>query len=160
MGERDLLVEVDGVLRAEEGPGLVLERLGRLLTAAMDVERCIVSAVEGDLLRTIGGVSMGFAAPECPPLPRGRGIISRCARTRAVQRVADVLRDPDYVASMALVRSELAVPVVRGVSVLGVLNFEAHRLAAFDDDDERLACAVAERLAAWPGWPAAPPTTS
>ena len=54
----------------------------------------------------------------------GVGIIGRCAASRETVFSADVLADPDYRAARADVRSEVAVPVVYGDELLGILNFE------------------------------------
>lgn len=75
-----------------------------------------------------------------------RGIVGRALRSGRVQRVADVSADPDYVEMSRETRSELAVPVVHGDRVLGVLNFESDRVAAFDDDDVRMAESLAGAL--------------
>ncbi|MCM2257298.1 MAG: GAF domain-containing protein [Vicinamibacteria bacterium] len=75
-----------------------------------------------------------------------RGIVGRALRTGLVQRVADVLADPDYVVLWRDARSELAMPVRHGERVLGVLNFESERVAAFDDEDVRLAESLAGAL--------------
>jgi diguanylate cyclase (GGDEF)-like protein len=54
----------------------------------------------------------------------GVGIIGRAAATRETVFVPDVLADPDYRAARADVRSEVAVPVLHGDELLGIVNFE------------------------------------
>lgn len=54
----------------------------------------------------------------------GCGVIGRAASTRQTQFVPDVLQDPDYRAARDDVRNEVAVPIVHGDELLGVINFE------------------------------------
>ncbi len=58
----------------------------------------------------------------------GVGIIGRVAATRKVIFVPDVLADPDYRAARDDVRSEVAVPVLHGDDLLGIVNFEGTAL--------------------------------
>jgi diguanylate cyclase (GGDEF)-like protein len=54
----------------------------------------------------------------------GVGIIGRSAATHETVFSDDVLSDPDYRAARSDVRSEVAVPVLHGDELLGILNFE------------------------------------
>ncbi len=54
----------------------------------------------------------------------GVGIIGRSAASRETIFSDDVLSDPDYRAARPDVRSEVAVPVLHGGELLGILNFE------------------------------------
>ncbi|MGY4706566.1 GAF domain-containing protein [Candidatus Bipolaricaulota sp. J31] len=71
-------------------------------------------------------------------LPLDRGICGRVLRTGRSALVSDVRRDPDYVAAHPEVRSELAVPIVEGGEVLGVINLESADPAAFTAEDREL----------------------
>jgi GAF domain-containing protein len=61
------------------------------------------------------------------------GVTGKVARDRQPQLVADVMNDPDYIIGTPQTRSELSVPVMSGDELLGVLNVEHHRPAAFDE---------------------------
>lgn len=54
----------------------------------------------------------------------GRGVVGDCARQRATQRVADTRQDARYVADDQINLSELAVPLLHGDRVMGVLDSE------------------------------------
>jgi diguanylate cyclase (GGDEF)-like protein len=54
-----------------------------------------------------------------------RGVMGRAVRVRRAQLASDVLSDPDYVAALPGVSSELAVPLRAGRMVVGVLNLES-----------------------------------
>ncbi len=75
------------------------------------------------------------------------GVAGRAFVEGRTQLVPDVRQDPDYIAGSPLVKSELCVPLKRGERVLGVLNLESDRVAAFGEEDVRLAEALAETLA-------------
>jgi diguanylate cyclase (GGDEF)-like protein len=71
-------------------------------------------------------------------LARGTGISGRCAEERRAIRVGDVRTDPTYVVGLDSARSNLAVPLVLGSEVVGVLNVESDRTEAFSESDEKL----------------------
>ncbi len=68
------------------------------------------------------------------------GIIGWVAENRTVARVNDVARDERYVSVDAIpaTRSELALPLVAGGEMLGVLDIQSDRIWAFNDDDVRV----------------------
>ena len=75
----------------------------------------------------------------------GRGITSRVAATGQIYNSPNVNRDPYYIRSFDDVRSELAVPLVdSNQRTRGVLNIESTARAAFNEEHERLASALAD----------------
>jgi len=130
----ELRVIVDG-----DGPaGPRADASCKLLADAIGFERAWLVWRDGEQLRTIGGVAMVLADPRHPPLPIDKGIVGRCARENVTLRFHDVASSPDYCAATALTRSELAVPLARDGRAVGVINCEANRLAAFDDEAQAL----------------------
>jgi len=103
-----------------------------------------VPDTEGRFLR-IRALPAG-QAPERPQRV-DEGIAGRAFVSGRTQHVPDVSRDPDYVPASVEVRSELAVPLRRGDRVLGVLNLESEELNGFDEEDLRLAEALADTIA-------------
>lgn len=79
-------------------------------------------------------------------LPTATGIMGAAVRERRVQLVNDVARDPRYVTPPGVrpPQAELAIPIVYGNNVLGVLNVEADR--TFDELDRVSLEIVAEHL--------------
>ncbi len=71
-------------------------------------------------------------------LRAGEGISGRCATERRAIRVGDVQSDPTYVTGLDSARSNLAVPLVLGRDVVGVLNVESDRRDAFSSAHEEL----------------------
>ncbi|HWP35761.1 MAG TPA: GAF domain-containing protein [Thermodesulfobacteriota bacterium] len=68
----------------------------------------------------------------------GEGITGWVAKTGRPLRVPDVTKDPRYVVANENVRSELAVPMVLGEEVIGVINVDHYRLNAFTEEDQEL----------------------
>ena len=80
-------------------------------------------------------------------LPFTVGLMGAAARTREIVLVNDVMADPRYLPTPNVTGShaELAVPILLGPEVLGVVNVE--RKAPFDDDDAEALRIVADQLA-------------
>ena len=72
------------------------------------------------------------------------------AASGETQRVADVGAFPGHIACDAASRSELVVPVVRGGTVIAVIDLDSPLLARFDSEDaagvEALAAMLATRI--------------
>jgi signal transduction histidine kinase len=81
---------------------------------------------------------------------KGRiGIAGRTVLEKAPQLVVDVTLDPDYFEFSPETKSELSVPLLTDDNtVLGVLNVESKRLAAFSNDDEQALLALAKLVVA------------
>ncbi len=90
----------------------------------------------------------GFPAGQRPPevIPIGEGIIGRVALEKRPFRVADVLTDPYYIPTEDSIRSELAVPIIYTDRLLGVLNLESERVAAYNENDEEILSTMAANL--------------
>jgi GAF domain-containing protein len=72
------------------------------------------------------------------------GITGRTVLEKHAERVRDVRTDPDYLMINPNTRAELAVPLLDGARVIGVLSLEAATIGAFDQDDEQALTALAE----------------
>ena len=90
-------------------------------------------------------------------MPPDRGILGRTIRDRRPQLVRDVAADPDYVAAIPGIRSEICCPFFLGDAggdaagsagdeVAGVLNVESRLGRTFTDDDLTLLDEVASLL--------------
>lgn len=76
------------------------------------------------------------------------GVLGRAFRAATTVRVDDVLQDAEYVPTReTATRSELCVPIVASGRVLGLLNLESRRIAAFGDEDVATLETVADVLA-------------
>ena len=79
-------------------------------------------------------------------IPVGRGICGAAAAEKATIIVDDVNADPRYLACSLDTRSEIVVPIMRGCDVLGELDVDSDRPAAFGPEDQRILEVVAAIL--------------
>ena len=77
----------------------------------------------------------------------GRGICGAAASEKTTIIVDDVNADPRYLACSLETRSEIVVPIMRDGEVLGEIDIDSDRLAAFGEADRELLERVAECLA-------------
>ena len=117
--------------------------------------------VEGDEL--VLGPWRGPEATEHVRIPVGQGICGAAAATGQTEVVDDVNADPRYLACFASTRSEIVVPIAYEGRVVGEIDIDSDRSAAFGEDDraflERVALLISPHcLVGWDtggvGWDA------
>lgn len=74
--------------------------------------------------------------PACVRIALGRGVCGTAAQSRQTQRIEDVHAFEGHIACDAASRSELVVPLVRGDTLLGVLDIDSPLPGRFDADDQ------------------------
>ena len=79
-------------------------------------------------------------------IPLGRGICGAAAAEKATIVVDDVNADPRYLACSLETKSEIVVPIMRGCDVLGEIDVDSDRPAAFGAEDKRMLEVVAAAL--------------
>jgi L-methionine (R)-S-oxide reductase len=147
-----------------------LEAIDRILNRggdADDVLRAVVSVlherfdhyswigiylVEGDEL--VLGPWQGPAATEHVRIPIGQGICGAAAASGETEVVDDVNADPRYLACFPSTRSEIVVPIAYEGRVVGEIDIDSDRPAAFDSEDrvflERVALLISPHcLVGW-----------
>jgi GAF domain-containing protein len=92
------------------------------------------------------GPFLGAPSPHTR-IPLGRGICGAAATGKATIVVDDVRADPRYLACSLETRSEIVVPIMAGPDVLGEIDIDSDRPAAFTQSDRELLEAVAALLA-------------
>jgi L-methionine (R)-S-oxide reductase len=80
-------------------------------------------------------------------IPLGRGICGAAAAEKTTIIVDDVNADPRYLACSADTRSEIVVPIMDGPEVLGEIDVDSDRRAAFTAADRQLLERAAALLA-------------
>ena len=87
----------------------------------------------------------------CVRIAFGRGVCGTAASERRTVVVQDVEQFPGHIACDAGSRSEIVVPILRGDSVVAVLDLDSYELAAFDDVDAHFLSQVAQlaKTLAW-----------
>jgi GAF domain-containing protein len=83
------------------------------------------------------------------PLDAERSLVARAARTRQTIIVNDVKNEPGWLVNPLLpdTASEMAVPLVISDRVLGVLDVQSDRVAAFTEDDANIQATLASQVA-------------
>jgi len=131
--------------RSDGGPEL-LEDICRILERTVPWYDWVgIYLVEGDEL--VLAAWQGPAATEHVRIPIGQGICGAAAREGQTIIVPDVREDPRYLQCFLSTRSEIVVPIIRDGRVLGEIDIDSDRLAAFGEDDRELLEWVAESLA-------------
>ncbi|MEW6403466.1 MAG: PAS domain S-box protein [Chloroflexota bacterium] len=76
-------------------------------------------------------------------------LVARAARNRQAVIVNDVERAPDWLPNpyLPLVKSEMAIPLVAGDKLLGILNVHAERTDFFTDEDISIQTTLATQIA-------------
>src|SRR5690606_14617984 len=80
-------------------------------------------------------------------IPLGRGICGAAATEKQTIIVDDVNADPRYLACSVETRSEIVAPIMLNGVVLGEIDIDSDKAAAFGDQDRKLVEAVAALLA-------------
>ncbi len=88
----------------------------------------------------------GPQATEHTRIPIDRGLCGRAARDGATVVVDDVRASSEYLACFRSTRSEIVVPVFADGRVVGEIDIDSDRLAAFDATDRALLEQVARRV--------------
>ena len=137
-------IEAVGTILASHGPTPeAMATVLRTLSDGMGYRHIALFLREGDRLRV--GAQHGYDdLPE--EFDPNTGIVGRAMRTGEATLVADVSRDPDYIAGSPDVTCEIAVPLVADGQSIGVLSIEATAEAPLTQADLRLAQTIAQRL--------------
>ena len=83
------------------------------------------------------------------PLNREHSLVARAARTRTGVISNDVRDEPDFLPNPLLpdTRSEMAVPMIVGDELIGVLDVQSSRVNRFTDEDVRVQTTLAAQIA-------------
>jgi len=101
--------------------------------------------VEGDDL--VLGPWKGPEATEHVRIPVGQGICGAAAATGETEIVDDVNADPRYLSCFPSTRSEIVVPIAHEGRVVGEIDIDSDRPAAFGEDDRAFLEQVAALIA-------------
>jgi len=141
--ELEAIKEIDRAMGSDRILDLILEKATEI-TGASAVNIMWFDEATGDLvMEAQKGV---FKDKIGAPQKIGQGIVGLAAKNRTPLLVLDVTAEPwsgIYLRFIPNIRSELAVPMLAGDKLIGVLNVEDPEISAFDEDDVRLLEALA-----------------
>lgn len=80
---------------------------------------------------------------------KGKGLVGRAAHNNLAVLVSDTTQDPDWLPNPLLpeTKSEAAVPITTGETVLGVLDVQDNEIGALDQEDVDLLQSLANQIA-------------
>ncbi|ODP26285.1 hypothetical protein PTI45_04125 [Paenibacillus nuruki] len=84
--------------------------------------------------------------PACIRIPLGKGVCGTSASERRTLRIADVHEFPGHIACDAASNSEIVVPLVKGDTLIGVLDIDSPLKERFDAEDQSFLEQFAEIL--------------
>ncbi len=84
--------------------------------------------------------------PACIRIPLGKGVCGTSASERRTLRIADVHEFPGHIACDAASNSEIVVPLVKGDTLIGVLDIDSPLKERFDAEDQAFLEQFAEIL--------------
>jgi signal transduction histidine kinase len=146
-----MIARIAGIIASETDLGRLLQRAADAIHELLGFASVDLPLIEprdpNMLVIRIRGGEYKQRIHHVDHLPVGRGIMGAAAMTRRVQLVNDVAADPRYVNPPGVrgARAELAVPMLYGDELLGVLNVEGDN--PFDELDRMSLGIVAEHLA-------------
>jgi sigma-B regulation protein RsbU (phosphoserine phosphatase) len=143
----DVSRELTSILDREE----LLQRIAELVKKLVnyDVFTVMLWNEKTELLEGVFAMHYESSIPSRFRVPLNRGITGHAAASRRPIRVDDVRLDPRYVEcdTCERVHSELVVPLLLQDRLIGVLDLESMRLAAFTAEQERILVALASFIA-------------
>ncbi len=153
--------ELETVARVSVGASTVLDPI-RLLQAVVDMTQknfnlyhvhVYLLNEQGDILKLAAGAGdVGRRMVEAGwqiPLKQRRSLVARAARTHTGVLVNDVSKVPDWMPNPNLpdTHSELAVPMIVGNRVLGVLDVQSDQLNRFSKEDAHIQTTLTAQVA-------------
>ena len=140
-------VEAVGGLVASGGSTDALGGLMALMVERFGYPLVSIYLLEGDGTLRLGAQRGYDAEHVIERFDGSTGVIGRVMRTREAALVRDVATDPDYETANDAVRSEIAVPLIAGGDLLGILNVEHPVVGGLDESDRSTLVLVGERIA-------------
>jgi signal transduction histidine kinase/DNA-binding response OmpR family regulator len=124
-----LLREIAGLFSRDR----ILETAVRRIREAFRLPVVAISLadVPAGVLRIVALASPERQRTDWGTQPLQGGVAGRAYREKRTVLVADVSKDPDYIALIPTTRSEVAIPVLSGDEVVAILNVESDVIAAF-----------------------------
>ncbi len=140
-------------LSAVPNEGELVARVVEELQAAFNYYHAHIYLLDqnGETLRMAGGTGEAGRSllQRGHSLPIGKGLVGRAAQTRQMVLVPDTSTDPNWLPNPLLTetKSEIAVPILAGDQVLGVLDVQNNRVNSLGIQDAELIGAVADQVA-------------
>jgi len=141
----ELLREFQDFARTAPTSKSLMERISQRLHEKMArynwVGFYLVDAADPSVL--VVGPYVGSFTPNAR-IPLDTGLCGAAATTKQTVLVADVTKDPRYLAGSSMVNSEIVVPILVGNKLAGELDIESYFANTFDKTEQEFAEACAK----------------
>ncbi|HZO19873.1 MAG TPA: PAS domain S-box protein [Gemmatimonadaceae bacterium] len=146
------LHDVGSALSRSLEEGEILRELARQVARVIDADGIVIARPELDTHRIITLVRLVGGVPSVrPPAPLGAGPIAMVARTgrplRLTEQSVAALRDDDVVGDDEPARALIAVPIMVGIQLLGVLAAYTRAHGDYTDEDEEVLMTMGSQAA-------------
>lgn len=137
------------VARAAFDVDRLLEQVLRVICDVLNYPNCAILLLDEARGELYIKAALGYSreAVEKLRIPVGRGLTGLVAETRQAVCVGDVSKEPRYIKGTGYGRSEIAVPLMIGDKLIGVLDVESGELNAFGERDLRVLSLFASQAA-------------
>jgi phosphoserine phosphatase RsbU/P len=144
-----LLLEVADVVNTTLDLDTTLRRVAELVRKVIDYEIFAILLLNEKTqdLRIRFQVGYSREVAERTRVKVGDGVTGVAAQRREPVLVGDVTKDPRYIAGVANVRSELALPLIVKNRLIGVIDIESRQPDYFTEEHKRLLMLIASRMA-------------
>ncbi len=149
--ETEVLYQVGRTIISTLDRDEVLRQILKVVQESFGYSRCGILLIDDERGELYVKAAHGHApavTTDCLRLKLGReGITGHVAATGQPLNVPDVSRDPRYVPGPTPAASELALPLKIGKQIIGVLDVQSNRIAAFGERDMRILSSFADQAA-------------
>lgn len=127
----------------------ILWNIAKVAIAELAFEDCVVYLVSDDRKQLVQVAAHGPKNPVARTIfnpiyiPMGKGIVGTVAQSGEVVLVADTREDPRYIVDDQVRLSELAVPIIHGGRVIGVLDSEHSQPGFYTSEHVQLLTTIA-----------------
>jgi signal transduction histidine kinase len=150
MREATALYKVSNQLMRTLNPDQILEKVLDILQSFFGYLNCAILLVDEEARELEVRAARGYPQ-EIVGKVRFKigqeGIVGWVAAHKTALNVPDVTQDSRYVKGVEETRSEMAVPMIAGDKVIGVLDVQRSEVNAFNNDDLRVLSSVAAQAA-------------
>ncbi len=153
--ELQVVAEVGQAATTLLEPSELLDRVANLTRDRFDLYHAHIYLLDetGETLELAAGAGrvgkQMVASGHAIPFDREHSLVARAARSRYGAISNDVTREPDFLPNPRLpkTKSEMAIPVLLGDQLLGVLDVQANIRNRFTDEDVRIKTTLADQIA-------------
>jgi phosphoserine phosphatase RsbU/P len=144
-----LLLEVADVVNTTLDLDTTLHRVAELVRKVIDYEIFAILLLNEKTQELRIRFQVGYSrdVAERTRVKVGDGVSGVAAQRREPVLVGDVTKDPRYIAGVANVRSELALPLIVKNRLIGVIDIESRQPDYFTEEHKRLLMLIASRMA-------------